>query len=105
MGLFDRFKNPADEAEVQLIQKRIMEICDSGDDSYSLEKAKKLAILSASFYLALSNDYCGDTNCTVTTNASYSERTDRTSTRGTITMYNPNSGYHLENLFDHMEMN
>lgn len=76
MSLFDRFKTPAAEADVRNLQDKILELCYCGDDTYDIQKAKRLAILSASFFLALSNDLNEDTACTISTNASYSEQGD-----------------------------
>lgn len=105
MSLFDRFKTPADEADVRNLQEKILELCHCGDDTYDIKKAKRLAILSASFFLALSNELNEDTAYMISTNSSYSEQGDRTRTNSVITMYNPKTGYRFEQLFDNMEMN
>lgn len=36
MSLFDRFKTPADEADVRNLQDKILELCCCGDDTYDI---------------------------------------------------------------------
>lgn len=105
MSLFDKFERDIDKEMITKLQDTIQELCmDTKEGDFSIETAKKLAILSTTFYNALLFSNRGDLSVNIVSNVvvdpgesdDEDDYTCRTVSR--IMVFNPYEGYRFEEL-------
>lgn len=105
MSLFDKFERDIDKEMITKLQDTIQELCmDTKEGDFNVETAKKLAILSTTFYNALLFSDRGDLSVNIVSNVvvdpgetdDEDDYTCRTVSR--IMVFNPYDGYRFEEL-------